>query len=129
MNNYFDHIAKENILKGAKGATLERIAKVEEKLKVKFAKDYVEFLMKVGACIYNGHEIVGICDYSDMCVENLTLIERQLLKESNQCLYAIENTHIDGIIIWQNSEGQILQTAPNAKQITICNSLEEYIKM
>lgn len=129
MNNYFDHIAKENMLKGAKGSTIERITMAEEKLKVKFAKEYIEFLSKVGACIYNGHEIVGICEYSDMSVENLTLMERQHLKETRQRLYAIENIHIDGIIIWQDSQGQILQTTPNSKPVKISNSLEEYIKM
>ncbi|MBR4334696.1 MAG: SMI1/KNR4 family protein [Clostridia bacterium] len=127
-DNYLETIENENLLKSVNGAPDEEIQKIEKNMGVIFASDYREFLSKIGACIINGHEIVGICEFSDMCVENVTSIVRQQEKIIPAGLYVVENANIDGIVIWQDSTGTIYQTSPGKQPTRICDSLEEYIK-
>lgn len=42
--------------------------------------------------------------------------------------YVIEQANIDGIVVWQNSIGEIYQTGPRVNCIKISNSLLEYMK-
>jgi hypothetical protein len=42
-------------------------------------------------------------------------------------LYVVENTGVDGIIIWQSSSGEIYMTSPNLQPKQIAKSLNEYI--
>ena len=51
------------------------------------------------------------------------------IHETENDWYVVEQTNIDGIIIWQASNGTVYQTAPNAKPKKLCESLAEYIKM
>ena len=43
-------------------------------------------------------------------------------------MYVIENTCVDGIIIWQDTIGSIYQTQPNLKPKKIADSLAEYVE-
>ena len=66
INETIDLILDANLLKGVVGADLRSIELVEQALGIVFSNDYRFFLQKVGACIYGGHEINGICNYSDI---------------------------------------------------------------
>ena len=46
----------------------------------------------------------------------------------NENLYVIELLNIDGIVIWQSSDGEVYQTYPNSNPEKIANSLSEYIQ-
>ena len=41
--------------------------------------------------------------------------------------YVVEEANIDGIVIWQDSDGTVYQTMPNSECKAIANSLMEYI--
>ena len=43
-------------------------------------------------------------------------------------MYVIENTCIDGIIIWQDANGIIYKSRPNLEPEKIADSLVDYIK-
>lgn len=43
-------------------------------------------------------------------------------------MYVIENTGVDGIMIWQDTKGKIYQTKPESKPKKIVDSLAEYIE-
>lgn len=110
------------------GVSEERIEKVEKKLKVKFAIDYKEYVSEFGAISYIGHELTGVCDDPALDVVQVTIDEREFFEDISADWYVIEQTHIDGIVIWQSSEGGVYKVAPNTKPIKICNSLIEYIR-
>ena len=127
INDYLEEILQGNLLKNAKGASNEEISMLEKKMGLTFADDYRQFLLKIGACIFNGHEIAGISGFPDLNVETVTSKARLQAPAIPSDLYAIENAHIDGIIIWQDEKGVIYQTAPHREPVQICNSLEDYI--
>ena len=106
---------------------IEKIKMAEEKLCIRFANDYTEYLAQYGTISCNGHELTGIsCDkYLDV----VYVTEKQWNKNrfAKHLLYVIEETHIDGIVIWQSSSGEIYQSDPGAEPIKICNSFYEYI--
>ncbi len=111
-----------------KGASEEQIEKAEEALKVSFANDYKEYLRVCGAIMVNGHELTGISKAEHMDVVNVTREGRKYdLPEDTEKMYVIEDLGIDGILIWQDSEGKIYEIQ-NGRKKKIGESLEEYLK-
>lgn len=43
-------------------------------------------------------------------------------------MYAIEQVHIDDIVIWQSESGEVYQTVGDSKPEKIANSIIEYIQ-
>lgn len=109
-----------------KGASPEDIAKAEEELKVKFTKEYAEYVSALGAASYYEHELTGVCNSKVLSVVEATKIEKQFL-DIPADWYVIEQTHIDGIVYWQSAEGSIYMTAPNTKARKVYESLIEYV--
>ena len=111
-----------------KGASEEQIEKAEEALKVSFADDYKEYLRMYGAIMINGHELTGISKAEHMDVVSVTQEGRKYdLPEDTEKMYVIEDLGIDGILIWQDSEGKIYEIQ-NGRKKKIGESLEEYLK-
>lgn len=61
-----------------------------------------------------------------MNVVDVTLLQRQRVSDASSW-YVVEETGIDGIVIWQTPTGDIFQTALGAKTRRISDSLAEYI--
>ena len=127
--NDFTYIAEQNMLKNARGASFEEIRNAEKLLGVVFAADYRAFLSTVGASIGCGHEIVGICAFSDMSVAPVTQEERNWNPTVPPNWYVIEQAHIDSIVIWQDKTGAVYQTQPNVAPVKIASGLMEYMNL
>ncbi len=108
------------------GASLHQIEEAEKALKLKFALDFKECLREFGAVSIDGHELTGISADKNLDVVEVTEKNREGI-DSEKELYVIEEAHIDGIVIWQDSEGIIYETAPNLDAKKIANSLAEYL--
>ena len=81
-----------------------------------------------GAASYYGHELTGICKAARLNVVDVTQDERQYNSVPVDW-YVIEQTNIDGIVIWQTASGTIYETCPGSEADKICDSLEEYISL
>lgn len=75
-----------------------------------------------------GHELTGICKAARLNVVDVTQDERQYNSVPVDW-YVIEQTNIDGIVIWQTASGTIYETCPGSEADKICDSLEEYISL
>ncbi len=127
MNEDWSKIAAESILTNTHGAAPEEIADAEERLGLSFAADYREFLAAVGACMMNGHEIVGLCPFADLCVVNVTMTERERNKNIPPNWYMLEQAHIDDITVWQDETGAVYQLVPNAGPNRPADGLMDYL--
>lgn len=76
----------------------------------------------------DGIELSGIAKSKHRSVVSLTEQERALNPNVSHTMYVIENTCVDGIIIWQDTKGKIYQTKPESKPKKIADSLVEYIE-
>lgn len=123
-----DVIRKLPDLLPLKPATDSQISDAESKLKVSFADDYKAYLKEFGAIMADGIELSGIAKSGHRSVVSLTEQERALNTNVSHTMYVIENTCVDGIIIWQDTKGKIYQTKPESKPKKIANSLVEYIE-
>ena len=110
-----------------KAATDVDITDAELQLRVSFSEDYKEYLCTFGAILADGIELTGIANSEHRNVVLVTKQERGLNAEVPHSMYVIENTYIDGIIIWQDSEGIVYQSSPNSKPEQIAKSLSEYV--
>ncbi len=111
---------------GEKGASMAQIEDAEKALGLSFAPDFRECLHEFGAISLGGHELTGFSADKNLDVVEVT--RRYWGKrDSEKNLYVIEEAHIDGILVWQDTGGAIYETGPNAKARKIASSLVEYL--
>lgn len=110
-----------------KPATEVQITDAELQLRVRFADEYKEYLKAFGAIMANGIELTGIAKAEYRNVVSITKQERELNSKVPNNMYVIENTGADGIIIWQDSLGNVYRTMPDIEPEMIAFSLYEYI--
>lgn len=110
-----------------KPATEVQITDAELQLRVRFADEYKEYLKAFGAIMANGIELTGIAKAEYRNVVSITKQERELNSKVPNTMYVIENTGADGIIIWQDSLGNVYRTMPDIEPEMIASSLYEYI--
>ena len=108
-------------------ASDEQITAAEIDLKVCFSDEYKEYLKTFGAIMADGIELSGIAKSEHRNVVLLTKKERDLNQKVPNSMYVIENMCVDGIVVWQNSQGEIYLTHPNTEPKKIADSLAEYI--
>lgn len=109
------------------GVSEQDIIKAEQELNVSFSAEYKTFLAEFGSVLADDVEIVGIAKAKNRNVVEVTKREREFNKEIPKNLYVVENTGIEGIIIWQDENGMIFQSGPNKYPEKISNSLAEYL--
>lgn len=112
---------------GSTGRTSEEINECENALGLKFSSDYREYLSKIGLASFDGRELTGISKYDRLNVVSVTKDDREYLPDIPSNLYVIEESGIDGIIIWQSSDGTVYQSSMSGKITKISDSLEEYL--
>ena len=110
-----------------KPATEVQITDAELQLRVRFADEYKEYLKAFGAIMADGIELTGIAKSEYRNVVSLTKKERELNSKVPNTMYVIENTCVDGIIIWQDTAGIVYQTSPGIEPVKIASSMYEYI--
>lgn len=127
MKNIVDVINSLPDLLSLKAATPMQITDAELQLRVSFSNEYKEYLSTFGAVMADGIELSGIAKSEHRSVVSLTKKEWELNPKVPHTMYVIENTCVDGIIIWQDKNGFIYQTNPNSTPKKIATSLTEYI--
>lgn len=110
-----------------KSATEMQITDAELQLRIRFADEYKEYLKAFGAIMADGIELTGIAKAEYRSVVSLTKQERELNPKVPNTMYVIENTGVDGIIIWQDSLGNVYRTKADTEPEMIASSLYEYI--
>ena len=103
-----------------------RIQEAEEELGAKFAPDYRKYLEMYGCISFDGHEMTGITAVPRLNVVKATKENRVYEPAVPKDFYVIEETEMDGIIIWQSGEGKIYSTIPRHQPELLCDSLAEY---
>lgn len=111
-----------------RGADEETVRSAEQTLGVKFADDYRQYVLAYGAASFEGHELTGVCPVPRLNVVDVTKEERSFADSIPQNWYVIEQTHMDGIAIWQTQSGEIYSSSPEHKPLKIFNSLCDYIE-
>lgn len=110
-----------------KAATSMQITDAELQLRVSFSNEYKEYLSTFGAIMADGLELSGIAKSEHRNVVSLTKKEWELNPKVPHTMYVVESTCIDGIIIWQDTTGDVYQTSPNHAPKKIADSLQDYI--
>lgn len=108
------------------GVSDEEIKVAEESIGVRFSKEYKEYLRECGAATADGHEFTGICKAKRLDVVVVTKKERKEGIEFFDNAYVVEQAHIDGIVIWQTTDGAIYQSQGNSFK-KIKESLVDYM--
>ena len=128
MSNIIKVLRASEDLMAGKGATNDQIKEASETLGLSFAKDYFLYLQEFGLAYVNGHELTGIGIIPRNDVVSVTLEKRELPHVRNipEDWYVLEDTNIDSIVIWQDSNGVVYMETPGMiKQIA--SSMADYL--
>ena len=112
-----------------KAATEMQIAEAEQQLGLHFAEEYKEYLAAFGAIMADGVELTGIARSEHRNVVSVTRKEWVLNTKILHTMYVVEDSHIDGIIIWQDADGRIYCSTPSAEAKQIADSLSDYLSV
>ena len=104
------------------------VSSAESKLGVKFTDEYRQYTKAFGAISLENTEFTGAVEPIDLNVVTVTQSARTITKDVPSDWYVISDPHIDGIIIWQDKNGRIYQTAPGAVSKLISSSFYSYIQ-
>ena len=108
--------------------SLSDIEKAEAELSVSFSSDYKKYTSTFGAISVKGMELTGVVAPAYLNVVAVTKSARRISPSAKHDWYVLMDPHIDGIVIWQDKEGKVYQTAPNCVATEIASSLSEYLK-
>lgn len=103
------------------------ISDAEIQLRLRFADEYKAYLAQFGAILADGVELTGIAKSKRRHVVDVTIRERELNSKIPHGLYVVESSEIDGIVIWQDSQGAIYQSATHTEPVKIADTLTEYL--
>ena len=106
-----------------------QILEAESMLGLKFADDYREYLRVFGSASYYGHELTGLYPHESINVVDVTDSLRPLYPDVPAKWYVIEEMHIDGLVMWQDTDGVIYQAIPGVLPTKVADSLAEYVRM
>lgn len=126
MLAFVEKLSQYDDFKALRGASLNEIKEAERKLNIEFSDEYKEYLSEYGIATANGYEFTGICQSERLNVVCVTEKEHKNVREIPEGAYVVEQTHIDGIVIWQTRDGAVYKSQGNSF-IRICDSLYEYI--
>lgn len=111
-----------------KGANEAQICSLEESLSLKFSTEYHKLLSLYGCISVNGHEIVGFSTSNRLDVVTVTIEEKEKNKKIPNDFYVIEQLGMDGIVVWQQSNGNIYLSRKNSKpKLICCDSIVDYL--
>ena len=127
MSELVEYLQRKGELIIGKPAEEVEIAKIEEMLGVGFAEDYRSMLKTFGFVCVEGHEITGITNAKRLNVYDVTVKERANADCNLSGFYVIEQTHIDGIVIWQSVSGEVYRTVANSEPVKIADGMERYL--
>ena len=110
-----------------KGASLEEINRAEVTIGMTFAAEYKDYLQQFGSASCGGHELTGISEDASLDVVQVTLANIERNPNIKMPLYVIEETHIDGIVIWQASSGEVFKAEYKGEPKKVYDSLMDYV--
>lgn len=110
-----------------KAATETQITEAERQLELHFSDEYKEYLTAFGAIMADGIELTGIAKSEYRNVVSVTKREWGLNTKILHTMYVVEDLHIDGIIIWQDTDGRIYRSTPFSEAKQIADSLSDYL--
>ena len=109
-------------------ASEDEIFEAEEELGLHFAAEYIDCLKTYNLAMWDGVELTGICKSDRLNVCKATEKMRKQISGLPMNIYVVRFLNIDNIVIWQDENGIIYQTAEYQLPVRIANSLAEYLE-
>lgn len=128
MSNIIEIIKTLPKMSGYTPASKIEISNAEIQLCLNFAEEYKIYLAEFGEASAKGMELTGIISAEYINVVSATKEKWKLYPQVEHNLYVIEDTLVDGIVIWQDSSGTVYQTTPNSEPVKIAESMAQYLK-
>lgn len=115
--NIIENLSRKEDLICGKGASDKSIFDAEKALNLTFSKEYRDYLRTYSCVMYEGHELTGISKFSRIHVVDVTIELKRNEKMIPEDWYVIEETGIDGIVIWQDVKGTVYRNQKKSARL------------
>lgn len=109
------------------GASEVQIIDAQKALGLRFSDEYRSYLQKYGIAAVNGHEITGISQDDEADVVTVTKAEREVTSNIKPNWYVVERVDIDGVVLWQDQDGNVYQTVDYGHPALIADSFAQCV--
>jgi len=120
-------LKKQESFRSLGSVSIDDVNKAEQALNLKFSDDYKAYVQEFGIASFEGHELTGICSFPRLNVITVSEEERSLNPDIPKDWYVIEQTNMDGAVVWQREDGTVFQSIPGMKPKQMAESLSDYI--
>ena len=122
----FELLRKHSADNIGKGTPEDEVAKVEEKLGVRFPSSYRRFLLEIGYAEVYGDEVYSIYDEPDD-MACLGIVQQNVLSPLlAQGFLAVLSTDIDGTYLLKLEDGSVYLNDPESK---VADSFEDILRI
>ena len=128
MESIIDKIGSIEHLYHLKGCTEEQIQKAQEKLNLKFPKEFLDYVKTYGAISFYATEWMGLNVPEVLDVVSATEKERDMNPDFPKDCFVLENRGIDGVITVADQDGKGYNVQYEQKKL-LCGSLSEYLNL
>lgn len=125
---FVDLIEASDCLYKGDGSSESEIEAAEKALAVNFASEYRSYLKSFSIVGLDGHQITGLSATPETHVVSSTEMGRRIIADADPSWYVIEIPNIDGIVVWQTPQGEIVQTSAGGKARVIAKSIIDYLR-
>ncbi len=129
MTSVVDLMKQKNYFVCEHSVSSAEIENAQRSLGLTFADDYRAYIQECGTASYEGHELTGISEDQNLDVVKVTAYNLKKNPNIHIPLYVVEETHIDGIVIWQAPDKTIYRTGMGTEPVKIAANLAEYVLM
>ena len=127
MRSFIDRIKNSEDYMELGGVSEDAVKNAEAMLGTSFADDYRAYLVECGIATAEGNEFTGLGRAKRLDVVSVTMNERKRNQYVAEELYVVEIMGMDGIVIWQDSQGVIYESIRNDTPKKIAESLHDYL--
>lgn len=109
------------------GCMDSQIEEAEKELKIKFPKEYVEYVKAYGVISFYGSEWTGLNVDGYLNVVETTKEEKEMNKNFPNDCFVLENFGFENLLAIVNENGNVFTIQNGNSPIFVCSSLSEYL--
>ncbi len=128
MNRILKYLKASKELFYLDGVSWEQVQEAQTALDVRFADEYLAVLLQFGVIVTDEHELTGLSGIHRLNIVDVTKAERNKNPEVPEGFYVVERVPAEQSVIWQNKQGEIVQSVDGQETKFLHNSLLEYLQ-
>ena len=125
--NIIEYIKGLQNISTKKAASTKAVVEAEAALHLTFSDEYKEYTRVFGAICIDTMQLTGCVSVPEANVVIATNSGRTITEKAKESWYVIYDALIDGLIYWQDSNGDVYETIPGKEPKKVAKSMVDFL--